>query len=52
MGKRRKFAKFIEMNMQEYTILRYKKICSMFFAFAKFLQIAQSAAKKFRKKGK
>jgi len=25
-GKRRKFAKFIEMSMQEYTILRYKKI--------------------------
>ena len=45
MGKRRKFAKFIEMNMQEYTILRYKKICSMFLPLQNFCKLHRAPQK-------
>ena len=49
-GKRRKFAKFIEMNMQEYTILRYKKICSMFLLLQNFCKLHRAPQKSSVKK--
>ena len=49
-GKRRKFAKFIEMNMQEYTILRYKKICSMFLPLQNFCKLHRAPQKSSVKK--
>ena len=50
MGKRRKFAKFIEMNMQEYTILRYKKICSTFLPLQNFCKLHRAPQKSSVKK--
>ena len=49
-GKRRKFAKFIEMNMQKYTILRYKKICSMFLPLQNFCKLHRAPQKSSVKK--
>ena len=49
-GKRRKFAKFIEMNMQEHTILRYKKICSMFLPLQNFCKLHRAPQKSSVKK--
>ena len=44
-GKRRKFAKFIEMDMQEYTILKYKKICSMLLSLQNFCKLHRAPQK-------
>lgn len=48
--KSRKFAKFIEMNMQEYTISEYKKICSIFTPLQNFCKLHRAPQKSSVKK--
>ena len=48
--KYRKFAKFIKMNMQEYTETRYKKICSIFLPLQNFCKLHRAPQKSSVKK--